>query len=320
MAGLSACSGPQSTLHPAGLESEAVADLFWVMLAGAVALWVFVISLSIWATKLRSKPYSEKAGLRLIVWAGCVMPTVVLTTLLVWGLQMMPIFRAKGDGPTIAVSGERFWWRVAYGVEGEPGVARSLPEGGTPSANEIWLPVNTRTELLIGSPDVIHSLWIPSIAGKMDAIPGRVNRLVVEPTKVGVYNGVCAEFCGDAHAQMALRVIVVAPEEYDAYVARQSEPAEASSINAGFTAFIRNGCDACHSVRGTAAAGRVGPDLTHVGSRHTLGAATLEMSLANLIRFISKTHEVKPGVEMPSYSMLGNRDTAEIAAWLETLQ
>lgn len=290
------------------------------MLAGAVALWVFVVSLSIWATKIRPKAYSEKAGLRLIVWAGCVMPTVVLTTLLVWGLQMMPTFRAEANGPTIAVSGERFWWRVAYGVEGVPGVARSLPEGGTPSANEIWLPLNTRTELLIGSPDVIHSLWIPSIAGKMDAIPGRVNRLVVEPTKAGVYNGVCAEFCGDAHAQMALRVVVVAPEEYDAYVARQGEPAEASPTDAGFAAFTRNGCDACHAVRGTAAVGRVGPDLTHVGSRRTLGAATLEMSQANLVRFISKTHEVKPGVEMPSYSMLSNEDTAEIAGWLETLR
>nr|WP_255699814.1 c-type cytochrome [Jiella avicenniae] len=290
------------------------------MLVGAILIWLAVIGLSVFATRIRPKAYGETAGLRLIVWGGCVFPVVVLTALLVWGLQMMPPMRAEANGPTIAVSGERFWWRVAYGVEGEPGVSKTLPEGGTPSANEIWLPAGQRTELLLGSPDVIHSLWVPSIAGKMDAIPGRVNRLVVEPTKPGVYNGVCAEFCGDAHAQMALRVVVVPADEYEAYVARQGAPASVETGNAGFRAFMQNGCDACHAVRGTGAAGEVGPDLTHLASRRTIAAATLPMSRDNLAEFIGFTHRVKPGVQMPSYGMLAEEEIAAIAGWLETLQ
>ena len=314
------CSGPQSALDPAGTEAQSVATLFWVMLAGAVAIWFAVMGLSVWATRIRPQAYGEKAGLQLIIWAGCVFPVVVLTALLVWGLTMMPVMRAEANGPTIAVSGERFWWRVAYGVEGEPGVYKKLPEGGTPSANEIWLPVGVRTELLLGSPDVIHSLWIPSIAGKMDAIPGRVNRLVVEPTKLGVYNGVCAEFCGDAHAQMAMRVVVVSEGDYDAYVKRQAEPITADAGNAGFTAFMANGCDACHAVRGTEADGKVGPDLTHLASRRTIAAGTLPMSRDNVAAFITTTHRVKPGVQMPSYGMLQPDEIAAIAGWLETLQ
>lgn len=319
-AGLAGCTSPQSALDPAGAEAQSVATLFWVMLAGAVVIWIAVIGLSIFATRIRPKAYGEKAGLRLIIWGGCVFPVVVLTALLVWGLQMMPVLRAEANGPTIAVSAERFWWRVAYGVEGEPGVAKSLPEGGVPSANEIWLPVGQRSEFLIGSPDVIHSLWIPSIAGKMDAIPGRVNRLVVEPTRPGVYNGVCAEFCGDAHAQMALRVVVVSPEEYEAYVARQSEPASVGARDEGFRRFMENGCDACHTVRGTAADGRVGPDLTHLASRRTIAAGTLPMSPENLATFVGFTHRVKPGVQMPSYGMLAEDEIAAIAGWLETLK
>ena len=319
-AGLAGCTSPQSALDPAGAEAQSVATLFWIMLVGAVVIWVAVIGLSVFATKIRPGAYGEKAGLRLIIWGGCVFPVVVLTALLVWGLQMMPVLRAEANGPTIAVSGERFWWRVAYGVEGEPGVAKSLPEGGVPSANEIWLPVGQRSEFLISSPDVIHSLWIPSIAGKMDAIPGRVNRLVVEPTKPGVYNGVCAEFCGDAHAQMALRVVVVSPEEYEAYVARQSEPASVGADDEGFRRFMENGCDACHTVRGTAANGRVGPDLTHLASRRTIAAGTLPMSRENLASFVGFTHRVKPGVQMPSYGMLAEDEITAIAGWLETLK
>ncbi|KQT85473.1 cytochrome c oxidase subunit II [Aurantimonas sp. Leaf443] len=316
---LSACAGPQSTLTDAGTESAAVAWLFWIMLAGAVVIWLLVMGLSVYATKINPAAHSEKTGLRLIAWGGVVFPTVVLAVLIVWGLEKMPEFRGEGEGPKIAVSGERFWWRVAYGVEGEPGVVKSLPAGGVESANELWLPVGRRTEILLGSPDVIHSFWVPSIAGKTDTIPGRVNRIVLEPTREGVYNGVCAEFCGEAHAQMAFRVIVVPPAEYEAYVARQAQGA-AVPQGPGFDAFMKNGCNACHSVRGTPAAGQIGPDLTHVGSRKTIGAGTLPLSAQNLSQFIAVTEHVKQGVEMPSYSMLPASEIDAMAQWLEGLK
>ncbi|RFC62581.1 cytochrome B [Fulvimarina endophytica] len=316
---LSACTGPQSTLTGAGSEAAQVETLFWVMLVGAVLIWVFTIGLSIYATRVHPERHSEKTGTRLILWGGVAFPVVVLTALLVYGLKLMPEFRAEANGPTIAVSGERFWFRVAYGVEGEPGVVKSLPPGGVESANEIWLPVGVRSAILLGSPDVVHSFWVPSIAGKMDMIPGRVNRLVIEPVKEGVYNGVCTEFCGDAHGQMGFRVVVVSPGDYEAYVAAQSQPAAVTS-GPGFEAFMENGCDACHAVRGTEADGSVGPDLTHLGSRLTIAAGILDNTPENLVRFISATEHVKQGVEMPAYGMVPNEEIAAIAAWLEQLK
>ena len=294
--------------------------LFWIMLAGAVAIWVVVIGISYYATRLLSPGrHTERTGCSLIIWGGCVFPTVVLGGLLFWGLDMMPGLRRPGDGPTIAVSGERFWWRIAYGVEGDPGVVRNLPTGGIPSANEIWIPVGQRTRILLGSPDVIHSFWVPTLAGKMDAIPGRVNRLILEPTKLGVFNGVCAEFCGTAHAQMGLRIVVVTEAAFEEHLRAQAEPA-AVTDSVGSELFMQNGCGGCHTVRGTPAAGEVGPDLTHVASRRTIGAGLLPATEENIAAFIASPDHLKPGVEMPSFGMLPEAEIARIAEWLGSLE
>ena len=316
---LSGCTGMQSTFGGAGSEAAAVEALFWFMLWGAVFVWVVTIGIAIYATRVSPGRHSEKTGTRFILIGGVIFPTVTLAGLLVFGLKMMPEMRSEANGPTIAVSGERFWFRVAYGVEGEPGVVKSLPPGGVESANEIYLPVGQRSEILLGSPDVIHSFWVPSLAGKMDMIPGRVNRLVIEPVREGVYNGVCAEFCGDAHAQMGFRVIAVSPEAYQAHVEAQSQPAVVTS-GPGLDAFIKNGCDACHTVRGTPAEGAVGPDLTHLASRRTLGAGLLAMSEENIATFVRATDHVKPGVEMPAFGVLPDEEITAIAAWLGALK
>jgi cytochrome c oxidase subunit 2 len=316
---VAACAGPQSTFTAAGTESESVLFLFYVMVAGGTAIWLFVIGLSLYAVRTTPAKDGARIGVRLIIWGGCVFPTVVLTALLFWGLKEMPGYRRPADGPRIAVSGERFWWRVAYDVEGEPGIVKSLPTGGVESANEIWIPVGRRTEILLGSPDVIHSFWVPALAGKTDMIPGRVNRLVLEPTVEGVYNGVCAEFCGSAHAQMAFRVVVVSEQRYAEHVAAQAEPA-AVVTGPGLDRFIENGCAACHTVRGTPADGSVGPDLTHIASRRTIGAGLLETTETNLADFIRATDHVKPGVEMPSFGALPDDEVAVIARWLGELR
>lgn len=315
----SGCTGAQSTFNAAGTEASSVLALFWVMLGGATLIWVLVVGFSVYVTKTNPEAHSEKAGVRLIIWGGCVFPVVVLSALLYFGLAMMPEFRREADGPRIAVSGERFWWRITYDVEGTPGVVKSLPKEGVESANELWLPVGRRSEILLGSPDVIHSFWVPSIAGKTDAIPGRVNRLVLEPTREGVYNGVCAEFCGEAHAQMGFRVVVVSQEAYAARVQAESSPATLLD-HPGRALFTANGCDACHTVRGTEAIGRVGPDLTHLAARQTLAAGLLPMTPDNIARFIASTNHVKPGVEMPSYQALAEDDVASIADWLGRLK
>ena len=316
---LGACSGEQSAFDAAGVEAERVLVLFWVMLAGTAVIWAGVVGLSFYATRAKRGPYADKTGVRLIIWAGCVFPTVVLAALLFWGLKMMPELRRPANGPTIAISGERFWWRVAYGAEGEPGVVRNLPRGGIPSANELWIPVGLRTEILLSSPDVIHSFWVPPLAGKMDAIPGRVNRLVLEPTRTGVFNGACAEFCGTAHAQMGFRVVVVSEEEYAAHLEAQAAPA-AVTEGPGLDAFLRNGCGGCHTVRGTPAQGDVGPDLTHVASRLTIAAGVMPPTEENLAAFIWSPDHIKPGVEMPAFMMLPEADITAIASWLADLE
>lgn len=318
-AALAGCRGAQSTFDPAGVEAERVLTLFWIMLAGGAAIWIIVIGLSYYATRGKSGPYSDNSGVRLIVWGGCVFPAVVLAGLLWWGLTMMPELRRAADGPTVAVSAERFWWRVAYAVEGESGVIRNLPRGGVPSANEIWIPLGKRTEILLSSPDVIHSFWVPPLAGKMDAIPGRVNRLVLEPTRPGVFNGVCAEYCGTAHTYMGFRVVVVPEAEFDAYVTSQALPA-AITDGSGARLFVQNGCAACHTVRGTPADGDVGPDLTHVASRRTIAAGLLPTTVENIAAFIRSTEHLKPGVEMPGFGMLPEEEITAIAQWLGTLE
>ncbi|WP_235919274.1 c-type cytochrome [Aureimonas psammosilenae] len=316
---LFACSSPQSTFDTAGTEAQAVHILFWAMTIGGALIWVFVIGFSIFVTKIRPNAYSDKAGLRLIVWGGCVFPVVVLGVLVWFGTAMMPELRAEADGPRIAVSGERFWWRINYDTTSTPGVAKGLTRDGVESANELFLPVGKRTEILLGSPDVIHSFWVPAIAGKTDTIPGRVNRLVLHPTKEGTYNGICAEFCGEAHAEMGFRVIVLPEAEYAAKVAAEAAPA-AVTAHPGFEAFMANGCAACHSVRGTEARGEVGPDLTHLASRRTLAAGILPVNHETIARFVRNPGEVKQGAEMPAFDHLPQEDIARIAEWLGMLQ
>jgi cytochrome c oxidase subunit 2 len=213
----------------------------------------------------------------------------------------------------IHVTGKQWWWRVQYMTE----------QGVIETANELRLPVNQRVELQLTSPDVIHSFWVPSIAGKMDLIPGRTTRLALEPTRTGVFRGTCAEYCGASHARMAFVVIVLPPEEFERWLDAQARPARAPAdpvAAQGHTGFVGNGCTACHTIRGTVAAGRVGPDLTHVGSRLRIGAGALENEPEAFVRWISETDRIKPGVHMPAFRLLSRGDQVALATYLDGLQ
>jgi cytochrome c oxidase subunit 2 len=197
------------------------------------------------------------------------------------------------------------------------------PGGTVETANELRLPVGARVELQLSSPDVIHSFWVPSIAGKMDMIPGRLTRLALEPTQTGVFRGACAEYCGASHALMAFVVVVVEPGEFEAWLAAQAlaaaSPADPLAAR-GQQAFVAHGCTACHTIRGTEAAGAIGPDLTHVGSRLQIGAATLPNVPEALMRWIAQTDRIKPGVHMPAFRTLGPDDLSALAAYLLSLR
>jgi cytochrome c oxidase subunit 2 len=312
------CRGPQSALDPAGRGAERIADLFWWMTTGTLIIWLAVIGLAVYAIRIRHEAHSRRTADLLIIGGGAVLPTVVLTGLLAYGLALLPDLVGPVPAGTlqIAVSGEQWWWRVRYFTPGGNGATVDL-------ANEVRLPVGERVEFHLQSPDVIHSFWVPSLGGKIDMIPGRTNRLVLEPTRTGTFRGACAEYCGTSHALMSLYVVVLEPADFAAWLARQQEPARPPVLPLaarGQELFLANGCGACHTVRGTPADGVVGPDLTHVGSRLSLGAGILPNDPEAFRRWIAHTEGVKPEVLMPAFGMLPPEDLQALAAYLDGLE
>lgn len=303
----SGCSPIQSALHPAGTDASELANLFWFMTISGAVIWAAVMAVVIYAVLGKRRPSSEKFADRFILAGGVAFPSVALALLLIFGLQLLPSW-GEQDPPDlrIHVSGEQYWWRIAH----------ELPDGSRiETANELHLPVDAVAEFVLTSPDVIHSFWIPALGGKMDAIPGRTNVLRLEPTKPGIYRGVCAEFCGPSHALMAFPVIVHEAAEYAAWLAAEQQPAAAT----GSDAFIAAGCGACHTVRGVTEQGRIGPDLTHVARRSTIAAGTLPNTRPHLAAWIASPDHAKPDARMPPYASLPEDDRNAIVDYLMSL-
>ncbi|WP_084782030.1 cytochrome c oxidase subunit II [Roseivivax halodurans] len=314
LATLPGCSGVQHVLAPAGTDAGFLANLFWIMLAGAVVLWIFMNGLMVYVTRINVRQMSPKKAEALIIGGGIVFPTVVIACLLSYALAAMPDMRAEGTGTRLKVTGEQWWWRVEYWPEGA--------DAPIVSANEIVLPAGSRSEIALTADKVIHSFWVPALGGKTDMFPGRETRMSLEPLEPGTYRGQCTEFCGDSHAWMAFNTVVLPQEEYDAWLENAATDAvapEGEAATRGREVFFAEGCGACHQVRGTAATGKVGPDLTHLGSRTSLAAGTLPLDEPSLIRWVRDAKAVKPGAEMPAYDHLSDDDLSDLAAYLEGL-
>lgn len=309
---LGACNRHQSALDVFGDEAATVRHLTIVMLIGAIVIAAGVAALMIAAVRAPEGRLTLKGGMRLVGWLGGALPVVVLLGLLLYSLPAMRPLPVAQNDLRIAVEGEQFWWRVRY-----------QPPGAAPvvTANEIRVPVGRTVQFDLTAGDVIHSFWIPGLAGKMDMIPGRTNTLVVRATKAGRFRGVCTEFCGLSHALMAFDVVAMEPAAFDAWLANERRPAAPTvDTAAGARAFAANGCTGCHAIAGTPAAGQIGPDLTHIGSRTSLGAGTTPMTRDALVRFIVDAPSVKPGARMPAYPQLSPQDAQAIAAYLESLK
>lgn len=254
---------------------------------------------------------THDGGMRLVLWAGGVFPTILLFGLLVASLPSMRPEPLAAEDLRIKVEGEQFWWRVITA----PGPNQLV------SANEIRLPVGRTVALELAGGDVIHSFWIPGLAGKMDMIPGRINTLVVRATKPGRYRGVCTEFCGLSHALMAFDVVAMESSAFDAWLIAQRTPVVAAAAQPGAALFGRYGCNGCHAIRGRAdAASAIGPDLSRYGDRHTLAAGILPMTTANTAAFIRHPEKTKPGVRMPAFGQMPEADAAAIATYLQGLK
>ena len=315
---VSGCGGMQSVLDPQSIEAREIAFLWWLMFWGAAAILALVLALALYALVARPQRRHGIYERVLVLGGGLALPLVVLTALLVYSVFVgNAITRPESgtDALHIDVVGHQWWWAVRYrNAEGEMDFA---------TANELHVPVGRRVEVTVSTADVIHSFWIPALAGKIDMIPGRRNRVRFTADQAGVYRGQCAEFCGAHHAVMAFHVIVESPEAFAAWQAQQREPAATPDDPLparGREAFMEQGCLACHTIRGTAAAGRTGPDLTHVGSRRALAAGALPNDADALVRWIAHNQEIKPGNAMPSFAHLDDATLRALAAYLESLQ
>jgi cytochrome c oxidase subunit 2 len=313
---LGGCAEAPSALHPQGPAAERIATLWWIMLGVAAAIYVLVLALlGVALFRRRSddpdserRPASRQA---LILGGGVIMPAVVLLGLFGLTLGTMAALAApEGEVLTIQVVGRQWWWEVQY------------PDQQIVTANEIHIPVGQPVRLLVTSVDVIHSLWVPELNGKIDLVPGRVNTFWFQASQAGVYRGLCAEYCGDQHAKMMFLVVADPPEQFAAWAERERQPAAAPADDMsrqGQQVFLGTTCIQCHAVRGTSATGNLGPDLTHIASRQTLAAASLDNNRGNLGGWIVNPQNLKPGAKMPATELTG-QDLLALLAYLESLK
>jgi cytochrome c oxidase subunit 2 len=311
--------GKQSTLSPRSPQTHDIRTLWWWMLGIATVVFLGALVMLTMAWFGRGKPglplLGEREGITqgLVVVFGIGIPVVVLVAL--FGVSNVYLVgqtsppAPSSTAMTVEVIGHQWWWEVRY-----PGTAAV-------TANEIHIPVGTRVNVVTTTADVIHSFWVPQLARKIDMVPGRRNRVLLYASRPGAYRGQCAEFCGFQHANMALYVVAQPRAAFRTWLANMAAPARApagSVQQAGEHAFLANQCASCHQIRGTSAAGTVGPDLTHLATRSTLAAATIPNDLAHLEAWIASPQSIKPGDRMPDLG-LPRSQVNQIAGYLESL-
>jgi cytochrome c oxidase subunit 2 len=284
------------------------------IIVGVIALLIFIgvegaLVFAIWRYRASRHLGGEAATFernrRLeIAWTAA--PALILAVIFILTLGTMAEINGAGvpAAMRITATGHQWWWEFSY--------------GGVKTANELHIPVGTPIDLEVTSADVIHSFWVPDLGPKKDMLPGVTNRLRLLAPRAGSYEGQCAEFCGIEHAWMRIRVVVQSQAEFDAWLRTQAQPRAATDPKAE-QIFLANICLNCHTIRGTAAAGTAGPDLTHVGARATLGAGVLPNDVASMRAWLADPQRYKPGALMPSVP-LSNTDLDALANYLVSLK
>jgi cytochrome c oxidase subunit 2 len=313
-------TAPQDALEPAGPYARQIDTLFnWVFWTAA-GVFFLVEGLLVYALFRfrhrpgRPTPRQVHGNPRLeVAWtiapAALLAAIAVPTILLTFGLARRP-----ADALDIQVVAHQFWWEVRY------------PSEQVVTANEVHIPVGRPVFVRLTSVDVIHSFWIPRLAGKRDVRPGATTHLVLEAERPGVYLGQCAEYCGLSHANMRLRVVAQPPEQFRAWLDAQRAPVAAQPSEAAMAALQRGGCAGCHTLNGVEGFGApsvetstVGPDLTHFGSRQTLAGAILENTPEELAAWLRDPQAVKPGNDMV-IPKLTEEEVAALVAYLQSLK
>jgi cytochrome c oxidase subunit II len=321
-----ATAAPPSTpsiFAPASTPAFEIRDLSFLVLAIVTAIFVVVAGLTVYAI-LRYRRRADDDGRdppqvygsTHIELAWTVVPFLIVivlfltTTRYIFAIERHVV---PADAIEVTVVGNQWWWEIRY------------PRLGIVTANELHVPVSdaarpTPTFITLQSADVIHSFWIPQLAGKTDVIPGKTNRMWVDPRTPGTYVGQCAEFCGVQHAGMLLTVTVHPKDDFDRWVAaQQAAAADVPEVRAGRDVFTSVACISCHTIRGTRANGVFGPDLTHLMSRATLGAGVAPNTPEKLRAWVDDPAALKPGVRMPAMKLSGTQ-LDQLVAYLATLR
>ena len=318
---LAACGGnyPQDAMDPEGPVARQVDELVGPVFAIAGVFFVLVEGLILYAVIRFRRRSDDDAPVQIhgnakLELAWTIIPAAILAVVGVLTVATLIDLDRTPTGPDVVrvnVTGHQFWWEFAY------------PGRGVVTANELHIPTDRKISLALRSPDVIHSFWPPKLAGKVDVIPNRTNHMVIEADEPGTYYGQCAEFCGLSHADMRLRVIAHAPAEFERWVASNARPAtfpapSDTEATAGAMLFRQKGCASCHAVKGFAA-GRTGPDLTHLQQRQTFAGGIFELNERNLRTWIRNPPEEKPGSLMPKLE-LSEDEITQLIAYLGTLK
>lgn len=334
-----AWAGPQNWLNPGGPVAEMQLSLFmlttWIM----VGVFVVVSALLVYAIiKFRDKgaadvsadgttvaretaaaeegdlPPQFEGDVRLEILLTIV-PFILLIIMAIPTVNLNFALAAdpEGDPLNVRVVGHQWWWEFEY------------TDLGIVTGNELRIPTGRPVVLSIESADVIHKFWVPRLAGKLDAIPGRVNKKWIQADEPDVYWGQCAEMCGTHHANMRMRVVALPPEEFDQWVANYGRgpvtdtPEQLAAAERGKALFETKTCFACHTIEGTIAHGTVGPNLTDFGGRLTVAAGMMDNTRENLARWIADPQAVKPGSGMPRVAM-SDDEIADLVTYLHSLK
>lgn len=321
---LSACGDaskyPQTSLDPKSdlaIEIDNLWNLTLVLGVGVSLITFAILAYILYHFRWRPDSPQPKQvhGNTTLEIAWTLVPAVLISIVAVPTVRT--IFYTYRDAPpdalTVEVEGWQWWWAFRY----------PMANGDTiVTANEFHVPVGRTVRLQMRSKDVIHSFWLPQMGGKRDVIPGRMNEIVFTPLEAGVYLGQCAEFCGESHALMKMRLIAHEPEDFERWLANESLPAVAvaeadSSIAIGQELYMTTGCAGCHTIQGVSQ-GRLAPDLTHVARRSTIAAGILDNNAQNLHAWIKDSPSLKPGSLMPNLG-LTDQQVEYIVAYMQTL-
>jgi cytochrome c oxidase subunit 2 len=317
----------QSDFGAAGVEDRQFLTLFWIFLGVCAFMYALVI-IFLGAGIARSRRAAEANVVEtgrhhrshplmrstLIGWAALIGVGLAGLAIASFFTDRSMAAAAANEKLSVTVTGNQWWWDIVYNSGDASKTLRT--------ANELHLPVGVPTRIILNSADVIHSFWVPSLAGKQDLIPGRENDIIIVPKMTGMFRGQCAEFCGVQHAHMSLVVVVESYPDFVKWWSHQLQPAPMPTTPlamAGYKYVTTGPCSACHSIGGTTAGGLVAPDLTHLASRRSLASGTLPMNEGNLYGWVEDPQSLKPGVHMPTIGLEPDQLHA-VVAYLETLK